>query len=139
MDVARLLSRRHERCRPPRSFRHLRKADRSWLGPGRRIYRGTGEVQAVSSPTLLESSQPGAALLPANFRRFGQFLIVALGVLTIVFLLQRLSGDPTNLLLPIDAPDEVRAEFESSRAGGFMCLPGSVCASSCRLRPWPRP
>src|SRR5437773_2686720 len=74
MDVARLLSRRNERCRPPRSFRHLRKADRSWLGPGRRIYRGTGEVQAVSSPTLLESSQPGATLLPANFRRFGQFL-----------------------------------------------------------------
>jgi peptide/nickel transport system permease protein len=44
-------------------------------------------------------------------RRFGQFLIVALGVLTIVFLLQRLSGDPTNLLLPIDAPNEVRAEL----------------------------
>jgi peptide/nickel transport system permease protein len=44
-------------------------------------------------------------------RRFAEFAVVILGVLTIVFLLQRLSGDPTGLLLPIDAPEEVRAEL----------------------------
>jgi peptide/nickel transport system permease protein len=44
-------------------------------------------------------------------RRALELAIVLLGVLTIVFLLQRLSGDPTNLLLPIDAPEGVRAEL----------------------------
>jgi peptide/nickel transport system permease protein len=44
-------------------------------------------------------------------RRFLEFLVVILGVLTIVFLLQRLSGDPTNMLLPIDAPEQVRVEL----------------------------
>jgi peptide/nickel transport system permease protein len=44
-------------------------------------------------------------------RRLFEFLIVLVGVLTIVFVLQRLSGDPTNLLLPIDAPEEVRADL----------------------------
>jgi peptide/nickel transport system permease protein len=44
-------------------------------------------------------------------RRLLQFLVVVVGVISIVFLLQRLSGDPTNLLLPIDAPDEVRVEL----------------------------
>ena len=38
-------------------------------------------------------------------------MFVVLGVLTIVFFLQRLSGDPTNLLLPIDASPELRAEL----------------------------
>jgi len=45
------------------------------------------------------------------FRRLMQFLIVVIGVITIVFLLQRLSGDPTNLLLPIDSPEAVRVEL----------------------------
>jgi peptide/nickel transport system permease protein len=44
-------------------------------------------------------------------RRLFEFVIVLLGVLTIVFVLQRLSGDPTNLLLPIDASQDVRAEL----------------------------
>lgn len=44
-------------------------------------------------------------------RRMLEFLIVIFGVLTIVFVLQRLSGDPTNLLLPVDAPQEVRTEL----------------------------
>jgi peptide/nickel transport system permease protein len=44
-------------------------------------------------------------------RRLFEFVIVVLGVLTIVFVLQRLSGDPTNLLLPIDAPETVRLEL----------------------------
>jgi peptide/nickel transport system permease protein len=44
-------------------------------------------------------------------RRLLEFVVVILGVLTIVFLLQRLSGDPTNMLLPIDAPEQVRAEL----------------------------
>jgi peptide/nickel transport system permease protein len=44
-------------------------------------------------------------------RRLFEFCIVILGVLTIVFILQRFSGDPTNLLLPIDASEEVRAEL----------------------------
>ncbi len=44
-------------------------------------------------------------------KRLIQLLIVLAGVLTIIFFLQRLSGDPTNLLLPIDASDEVRVEF----------------------------
>jgi peptide/nickel transport system permease protein len=44
-------------------------------------------------------------------RRLFEFVIVLLGVLTIVFVLQRLSGDPTNLLLPLDAPESVRVEL----------------------------
>jgi peptide/nickel transport system permease protein len=44
-------------------------------------------------------------------RRLVEFVVVILGVLTIVFLLQRLSGDPTNMLLPIDASEQVRAEL----------------------------
>ena len=44
-------------------------------------------------------------------RRLFEFCVVILGVLTIVFVLQRFSGDPTNLLLPIDASEEVRAEL----------------------------
>ena len=44
-------------------------------------------------------------------RRVIEFLIVIFGVLTIIFVLQRLSGDPTNLLLPVDAPQEVRTEL----------------------------
>ncbi len=44
-------------------------------------------------------------------RRTALVVLVLLGVLTIVFFLQHLSGDPTNLLLPIDAPEEIRAEL----------------------------
>lgn len=44
-------------------------------------------------------------------RRLFEFGIVILGVLTIVFVLQRFSGDPTNLLLPVDATQEVRTEL----------------------------
>jgi peptide/nickel transport system permease protein len=44
-------------------------------------------------------------------RRLFEFVIVVIGVLTIVFVLQRLSGDPTNLLLPVDAPEQVRVEL----------------------------
>jgi peptide/nickel transport system permease protein len=44
-------------------------------------------------------------------RRLLEFVIVIFGVLTIIFVLQHLSGDPTNLLLPVDAPEEVRSEL----------------------------
>lgn len=44
-------------------------------------------------------------------RRLGLMLIVLWGVLTIVFFTQRLSGDPVNMLLPIDAPATIREEF----------------------------
>jgi len=44
-------------------------------------------------------------------RRAALVALVLFGVLTIVFFLQHLSGDPTNLLLPIDAPEEIRAEL----------------------------
>jgi peptide/nickel transport system permease protein len=44
-------------------------------------------------------------------RRAALVALVLLGVLTVVFFLQRLSGDPTNLLLPIDAPEEIRADL----------------------------
>jgi len=44
-------------------------------------------------------------------RRAALLVVVLVGVLTIVFFLQRLSGDPTNLLLPIDAPEDIRREF----------------------------
>lgn len=44
-------------------------------------------------------------------RRLGLMLIVLWGVLTIVFFMQRLSGDPVNMILPIDAPAEIREEF----------------------------
>jgi peptide/nickel transport system permease protein len=44
-------------------------------------------------------------------RRIGLVCVVLFGVLTIVFFLQHLSGDPTDLLLPIDAPEELRKEL----------------------------
>lgn len=50
-------------------------------------------------------------MLTFLIKRLAQLLIVLVGVLTIIFFLQRLSGDPTNLLLPIDASDAVRTEF----------------------------
>lgn len=44
-------------------------------------------------------------------KRLLQFVVVLFGVVTIVFLLQRMSGDPTSLLLPIDADDQMRDEL----------------------------
>lgn len=44
-------------------------------------------------------------------RRVGLVCVVLFGVLTIVFFLQHLSGDPTDLLLPIDTPEELRREL----------------------------
>ena len=44
-------------------------------------------------------------------RRISLVCVVLLGVLTIVFFLQRLSGDPTDLLLPVDASAEIRQEM----------------------------
>jgi peptide/nickel transport system permease protein len=44
-------------------------------------------------------------------RRIGLVCVVLFGVLTIVFFLQRLSGDPTDLLLPVDASEEIRQEM----------------------------
>jgi ABC-type dipeptide/oligopeptide/nickel transport system permease component len=44
-------------------------------------------------------------------RRIGLVCVVLFGVLTIVFFLQRLSGDPTDLLLPVDASEEIRREM----------------------------
>lgn len=44
-------------------------------------------------------------------RRLLLVVVVVLGVATVVFFLQRLSGDPTNLLLPVDAPESMRQEL----------------------------
>ncbi len=44
-------------------------------------------------------------------QRVAQFALVLIGVLTIVFLLQHMSGDPTSLLVPMDAPDSARVEL----------------------------
>ncbi len=50
-------------------------------------------------------------MLTYLLRRTALLLVVLMGVLTIVFFLQRLSGDPTSLLLPIDAPENLRQEL----------------------------
>ncbi len=50
-------------------------------------------------------------------RRLYQAVFVLLGVMTIVFFLLHLSGDPTQLLLPVDATSTERAEFR--QAMGF--------------------
>ncbi|MEX2540587.1 MAG: ABC transporter permease [Trueperaceae bacterium] len=44
-------------------------------------------------------------------RRLGLVVIVIFGVMTVVFFLQRLSGDPTNLLLPLDTPPVIRQQL----------------------------
>ena len=44
-------------------------------------------------------------------RRLFLMVVVLWGVLTIVFILQHLSGDPTSLLLPVDSPDSLRQEL----------------------------
>jgi peptide/nickel transport system permease protein len=46
-------------------------------------------------------------------RRVAQFALVIVGVLTIVFLLQHLSGDPTSLLVPPEAPESARADLRA--------------------------
>ena len=47
-------------------------------------------------------------------RRLYQALFVLLGVMTIVFFLLHLSGDPTQLLLPVDATSQERAAYRES-------------------------
>lgn len=47
-------------------------------------------------------------------RRLYQALFVLLGVMTIVFFLLHLSGDPTQLLLPVDATADERAAYRES-------------------------
>jgi peptide/nickel transport system permease protein len=44
-------------------------------------------------------------------RRVLLVLVVLTGVVTVVFFVQRLSGDPTDLILPIDAPADIRADL----------------------------
>jgi len=44
-------------------------------------------------------------------RRIALIVLVLWGVLTIVFVLQHLSGDPTDLLLPVDTPEYLRQEL----------------------------
>ena len=44
-------------------------------------------------------------------RRLGHLLLVLLGASTLSFLLLFLAGDPTHLLLPLDAPPEIRETF----------------------------
>ncbi len=44
------------------------------------------------------------------FKRILQSIITLIGVTIIVFCIVRLSGDPTNVLLPLDAPEEVRIQ-----------------------------
>ena len=48
------------------------------------------------------------------FRRFLQSLFTLLGVLTVTFFLVRFSGDPTTLLLPVEASSEDIARFRNS-------------------------
>jgi peptide/nickel transport system permease protein len=47
-------------------------------------------------------------------RRIAQGLIVVLGVTIVVFVVTRLIGDPVDVLLPIEASEEQRREFEHS-------------------------
>lgn len=44
-------------------------------------------------------------------KRVFQLIVVLLGIIIIVFIIQRLTGDPTNLLLPPDATNEDIASF----------------------------
>jgi ABC-type dipeptide/oligopeptide/nickel transport system permease component len=55
-------------------------------------------------------------------RRVGQGLITILFLSVIVFLMSRVSGDPLNLMLPIDAPPEMRERMEQ-RLGLDQPLP----------------
>ena len=50
-------------------------------------------------------------MLPYLRQRFFQSAISLLGLIVIVFFLARLTGDPTDLLLPVDTPASVREEF----------------------------
>src|SRR5262249_14114767 len=47
-------------------------------------------------------------------RRFLQSLFTLIGVLTVTFFLVRFSGDPTTLLLPVEASSEDIARFRNS-------------------------
>jgi peptide/nickel transport system permease protein len=49
-------------------------------------------------------------MLTYLFRRLLLVILVVWGAATLTFVLMQLSGDPTNLLLPLDAPAEFRAQ-----------------------------
>lgn len=52
-------------------------------------------------------------MLAYLFRRLAQAILVLFGVMTLVFFLLHLSGDPTQLLLPLDATAAEREEFRA--------------------------
>jgi ABC-type dipeptide/oligopeptide/nickel transport system permease component len=69
-------------------------------------------------------------------QRIAQFVLVIVGVLTIVFLLQHMSGDPTSLLVPMDAPDSARVELrhelglDRSLAEQYVVFLGNVATGN---------
>ena len=56
-------------------------------------------------------------MIPYLIRRFAQSAFVFAGLITLVFFLARVTGDPTDLYLPLTATTEQRQEF--SQAYGF--------------------
>lgn len=51
-------------------------------------------------------------------RRTAQSLIALAGLIVLVFFLSRLTGDPTNLYLPLDAPQQAREDFREKYGFG---------------------
>ena len=51
------------------------------------------------------------------FSRFIQSILLLMGVIVVVFFLIRLTGDPVSLMVPKEAPTEVREAFRE--AHGF--------------------
>ena len=63
-------------------------------------------------------------------RRLLQSVLTVLGVLTATFFLVRLSGDPTTLLLPVEASTRRRRQL-SHRVWLGPVLAGAVCEIPC--------
>jgi peptide/nickel transport system permease protein len=67
-------------------------------------------VEAIRTPAW-ERRARGGGLGEYLARRSLHRLISLAGLIVLVFFLARLTGDPTNLYLPLDASLEARAEF----------------------------
>ena len=70
-----------------------------------------GGGQCGSTARSVARGPRGGALGEYLTRRSLHSLVSLLGLIVLVFFLARLTGDPTNLYLPLDASLEARAEF----------------------------
>lgn len=92
------------------------------LVPARRARGGLAPTQETLADRRLGSSREVATMLKYTANRLARLCLIVIGALTIMFILQRLSGDPVTLILP-DLADEQQAEELREELGLDRSLP----------------